>query len=336
MSKCILVLDKLDYKAKETEIAEIMRKKYDESLIIYTAYEDALIRKLRKIPYIGSFFQHILYWLKSFRYAKRIMREANSAKVICINPIVAVFLGLLNGKKNADITMCGFLFVPKTNGTYYEARKKVMLRSMEGLRSIVVYSQKEMDYYHSIFGDNGKFRYVPYGIDYDQNKKYAGAKPDRYIFSGGGSNRDYKTLVEAYRIYAKSGFVPLCIATLPQFLEGIDTTGIDVRTDVTLETIGDWMRNSALLIISLKDVELSAGHQVLLQGLKENVPVLINKIPSILDYVSNEQVEFFESGNTQELADKMKTMLENPQKVQNAAFYEEHYTFNKFLERLLP
>ena len=108
-----------------------------------------------------------------------------------------------------------------------------------------------------------------------------------------------------------------------------------MRTDVTLETIGDWMRNSALLIISLKDVELSAGHQVLLQGLKENVPVLINKIPSILDYVSNEQVEFFESGNTQELADKMKTMLENPQKVQNAAFYEEHYTFNKFLERLL-
>ena len=71
-----------------------------------------------------------------------------------------------------------------------------------------------------------------------------------------------------------------------------------MRTDVTLETIGDWMKHCALLVISLKDVELSAGHQVLLQGLKENAPVLINKIPAILDYVSDEQVEFFESGNS--------------------------------------
>ena len=335
MSKCILVLDKLDYEAKETEIAELMRKKYDETLIVYTAYEDALIRKMRKLPYVGSFLQHILYWFKFFRYAKKIMREADAAKVICINPIVAVFLGLLNSKRKADITMCGFLFVPKANATYYGARKKVMLRSMKGLSQIVVYSQKEMNFYHSIFGDNGKFKYVPYGIDYDQDEKYAGSKPCRYIFSGGGSNRDYKTLAEAYHIYAKTNAVPLCIATLPQFLEGINTEGIDVRTDVTLETIGDWMKNCALLVISLKDVELSAGHQVLLQGLKENAHVLINKIPAILDYVSDEQVEFFESGNAQELAEKMKTMLENPPVIDNAAFYEEHYTFNKFLERLM-
>lgn len=59
-----------------------------------------LIRKACKWKYIGEILLHLLYWFKSFRYALTIMRNNKPTTIICVNPIVGSFLGLLNREKN--------------------------------------------------------------------------------------------------------------------------------------------------------------------------------------------------------------------------------------------
>ena len=87
------------YKDYEKRYLDTLKTKYKSAEIVYTEYEDSLIRKVRGIKYIGSILQHILYWIKSLNYARKVMKM-EPADIICINPIVGVFLGLMNKKIN--------------------------------------------------------------------------------------------------------------------------------------------------------------------------------------------------------------------------------------------
>ena len=333
----LFILDKIDYKKKEKEIID--KFKNQNIKIYYTEYEDALIRKVCKWKFIGEILLHILYWIKSYRYARKIYKENGKCKVICINPIVGIFLGMKNRKNKMKITLAGFLFEPKKNKFYYFLRKCIVKLFLKGIDNIVVYSRNEVNYYEKIFKIK-KFTFVKYGIDYESHKKYMGELPEKYIFSGGRSNREYHTLIEAYNKVKKMYAIDLCIATRPVVLQNENTTNTIVLKDVVLETFGSAMEFSGFVILPLMEREISAGHQVLLEALERNKIVIVSKIDAVLDYVSDEQVIFYESSNVEDLISKMKEVLDNynlyKEKYRNNyLFYNENYTFMKFLERLI-
>lgn len=336
----ILVLDKTEYAKNESEIEKLLRTKYANARIVYTEYEDKLIRNVRKIKIIGSPLQHMLYWIKSFKYTDSIMKLYDESDIICINPIVGMFLGLKNKRKKHVICLCGFLFEPKKNKIYYNLRKAFVERCFLGINKIIVYSNKEVKYYNEIFGTNN-FTFLRYGIDYNTNFEYKGSLPQKYIFSGGGSNRDYKTLFEAYRKVKNKINIPLVVATLPKCVEGLDCSEVDIKTDVVLETFGDLIKKSEVMVLSLKDLELSAGHQVILQGLKENVPIIVNNIEAVRDYVSDKNVIFYESKNSDDLAAKLEKYFcfsnysKNNIIESNTEFYKKNYTFSALLKRII-
>jgi len=338
MEKITLILDKEEYKKKEDEIAKIFQENNYDVKIVHTKYEDFFIRKVRNVKYIGSMIQHLLYWMKSFLYALKVILLSRNKKIIAINPIVGMFLGALNITKNKEIVLCGFLFENKKSQTYYKLRKKITKIFLRGISKIVVYSSKEIAYYKKIFPEIDKFTFVKYGIDYNANRKYTGQLPKEYIFSGGGSNRDYKTLIEAYNQMAIK--LPLYIATKISCVENIDITKINLLTDVVLETFGDVMGRAKIVVLSLKDEEISAGHQVLLQALKENAVIIVNRISSIEDYVDEENVIFYKSKQQQDLISKIEYVIENYEEQRNKysdneKYYKENYTFNCFINRLI-
>lgn len=332
--RIILILDKLDYKNKENEYLSILKKKYSCASIVYTEYENELIRKVRKWRYIGSALQHLLYWKKSYDYAKNIYGE-NADIVICINPIVGIFLGMMNRSRKTKIILCGFLFEPKKNRIYYILRKRFVEKCLKGVEYAVVYARQEVAYYQEIFGLIDKFRFIPYGIDYMVEDSYQGELPEEYIFSGGGSNRDYATLVEAYNLLNESERPAMCIATMPRCLEGLNIKNINVLTDVVLENFGSVMKQSKCLVLSLKDTEISAGHQVMLEALKNNVPIIVNRIKAIEDYVSEQEVVFYESGNVQMLAECIKNCINSPKNRNTYDIYAQKYSFKMLLDRLI-
>ena len=338
MKKIILVFDKEEYRKKENYFVELFENKDAEVKIYYTKYEDWLIRLVCKWKYTGEILQHILYWFKSFNYGIRIYFSNKTANIICINPIVGIFLGMLNRKKKFNIILCGFLFEPKSNRIYYALRRKLVSIFLSGITEVVVYSKKEVSYYNSMF--KSKFVFVPYGIDYNADGEYKGVLPDCYIFSGGRSNRDYYTIIEAFNKLKNEYDIDLCIATRPAVVQNINTENVTILKDVVLETFGSAMEYSKLVVISLIETDISAGHQVLLEALERNKIIIINRINAVEDYVSDSNVIFFESENAYDLLLKMKYVIDNYQNVvkqysHNKDYYFENYTFAKFIERLI-
>lgn len=336
----ILILDNETYKNKEKEIYELFKKNGNLVDVIYTAYEDALIRKVCKWKYIGEILLHLLYWFKSFRYALTIMRNNKPTTIICVNPIVGSFLGLLNREKKFKIILCGFIFEPKSNKLYYNTRKLFVNFIIKGIYKIVVYSKHEIKYYKKIF-KNGDFEFVQYGIDYESKETYINPLLKQpFIVSGGRSNRDYKTLLDAYQLVYKKMDIALFIATRPVVVQGLNTSGVTILKDVVIETFGSMLEQSLMVIVPLADRDVSAGHLVILEALQRNRIVIVNKIDSILDYVSEDQVVFFESENVEDLCNKIIYVLENYKEIKaqycfNTNYYKNNFTFICYIERLI-
>lgn len=334
--KNLLIMDKISYRNQHDELLKIMSDCLQgDNTIIYTAYEDEIIRKVRNYKIIGSFLQHILYWKKSFKYAKEALK-LKADNIYCINPIVGIFLGLFN--KHSRIVLGGFLFEPKSNHIYYILRKWFTKRCLRGIDKAVVYGSKEVKYYKKIFNLD-KFVFIPYGINFEKTSHYEGNLPENMVFSGGGSNRDYSTLVSAYNLIENKSF-PLVIATQPWRLDGLDISSIQVINDVVVETFGDVLRRADLLVLSLRDSDISAGHMVMFQAMSIGIPVVVNDIPSIRDYVDDTQVVFFESQNIIQLKNLLENYNNNSEeyikKAKNAQMkYEQDLTFEALLYRFL-
>lgn len=329
-------MDNEKYKSKEKEIKQLLKEQLQgESSIIFTSYEDELIRKVRNYKYIGSLLQHILYWRKSFKYACDISKF-NYENVYCLNPIVGIFLGVK--RQNSRIVLAGFLFEPKKNRLYYWLRKQITKKALEGIDKVLVYSSKEVNYYKKIF-PKVDFAFVKYGIDYFEEKKYLGKLPDKYFFSGGGSNRNYKFLVEAYNHYStKKQMLPLVIVTQGWRLNGLDTSKCVVLEDVVLENFWEVLSKSELLILSLKDSEISAGHMVMFQAMKQKIPVIVNDIPAVRDYVDDKAVIFYDSEDENALGNILYDRSEDKyKKITDYAYdiYSRELTFLSFIQRVL-
>lgn len=336
MKKTILVLDRVEYREKQEAIKTLFRKEYGHVEIVYTTYETELIRKVRRWKWIGNLLQHILYWILSYQYAVRIHKSGEGKQIICINPIVGIFLGLKNRKHGYKMLMCGFLFEPKKNQIYYNLRKKITQRAMQGIDHMVVYSRKEVQYYGEIFPMYKHFSFLQFGMDYFENQAYDGELPKTFLFSGGGSNRDYQILLRCYEKSQEDIGIPLVIATKPQLIEERYKNQVTVLSDVIVENFGTILAQAKCLVLPLYDGDISTGHMVLLQALKENVPVIINRISAIEDYVTDKDVLFYRSGDVDDLSDKIQMFLNGewtPKQTRNK--YEKYYTFEALLQRII-
>lgn len=328
----LIILDSELQKKNE----EYYQSLHGGSQVVYTNYESPLIRKVRNFKYIGSALYHLLMWKKSYDYARQFVKY-DVKKIICLNPLVGIFLGVFN-KNGKKITLAGFLFEHKKNKIYYFLRKQLVNKTLQNVDNVVVYSSKEIDYYSKIFPTyKDKFNFVHYGLDYDNQGTYQGNLPTEYIFSGGGSNRDYETLVKAVEFSKLS--IPCVIATQPWRVP-MHGPNIHVLSDVVVETFGDVLAKSNVLVLSLKDIDLSAGHMVMLQAMSLGVPIIVNDIPSVRDYVDESLVTFYPSGDYEKLAQLIEEFDpladEVVQRVKKAkTLYFGNYTSIKLMERLL-
>lgn len=328
----LIILDSELQKKNE----EYYQSLHGGSQVVYTNYETPLIRKVRNFKYVGSVLYHLLMWKKSYDYARK-FEKYDVKKIICLNPLVGIFLGIFN-KRNKEITLAGFLFEPKKNKLYYYLRKQLVNKTLQNVKNVIVYSSREIDYYATVFPSyQDKFKFVHYGLDYDNQRVYQGSLPAKYIFSGGGSNRDYDTLVKA--VEASTLSIPCVIATQPWRVP-VHGSNIQVLSDVVVETFGDVLGKSETLVLSLKDVDLSAGHMVMLQAMSLGVPIIVNDIPSVRDYVDESSVLFYKSEDFNQLASILNEFnVNNPETIRRAEnakkLYFSNYTSKKLMDRLI-
>jgi glycosyltransferase involved in cell wall biosynthesis len=345
-NKTLIILDSKNYSKKE----QFLRKKLSTLCIhdfFYTDYENNIIKYFHSLKVGSSFFTHISYWFTSLLDAIRICKDCKSYNTkIFINPIVGIFYAFLTRVihiNNEKIVISGFLFENKKNQVYLFFRKLFVNFCYKKVYKIIVYSKNEVYIYSNIFPDlSSKFYFVEYGRDFNFREIQNSNILEKYIASGGISNRDFNTLAVAMNCIEGSDVV--CkIATRPHSdFTNFNNKNIEVLYNVRLEDFGNFLANSLFVVIPLKNTTLSAGHMALMEAMSLGKIILIADVEGVRDYVDERTVFFYEPESPVGLKEKILYLINNLQSsiVKNRAllaydFYYNNYTFDEFLYRVV-
>lgn len=344
----LIVLDSYEYQVREKEFASLLEDMVHPHFF-YSKYENSLTEKFAKTKYIGDFMLHVSYWALSLLYACKLMgaRYKRFDTVVFINPIVGIFYSMLCRLlyRNKNITIGGFLFENKASIIYYHVRKAFVNFCYKKVSKVFVYGDNEVAYYQSIFpGLKNKFEYVRYGRDFTYNNIKDFEYNNPYIASGGRSNRKFETLCDAMELINQDGMnIDCLVATRPECVKSkMQKSKVKFVYGITLNQFGSFIEHSVMFVLPLQNIKLSAGHMAMLEAMSKGKPVIVTDIPAIRDYVSENEVTFYNPDDATDLANKIRYIYKNltsedvESKRQKAMLlYNNEYSFKALLKRIV-
>lgn len=252
------------------------------------------------------------------------------------------FLTRLNaGKKDYPVSVVLPLIYRKRKGMagkFYKLCFQWFLDS-QALNFFVCLSRREYHYYVQEFGAKyqNKILFVKYGIEAE-----GGSRPEifdeqnRYFFSGGTSNRDYKTLVKAFEGLKER----LKIACFPNDLKGIKIpSNVEVNYNLFGKDFLTCMKNAYAVIIPLEDTNISSGQLVLLQAMSLGKAIILTKSGGVEDYVDNDCVMLVNPHCADEIKKAILDLVNNKEKkiqLELNAYqkFKNDFTIEKFGKRI--
>jgi len=170
------------------------------------------------------------------------------------------------------------------NSTIYSKLKYKFLRfSMSSIDKIVCMSKHEIDYYSEAIGlPRNKFCFCPFFID----PVFLSSETDvnsNYIFSGGRTGRDYKTLLTAISDLP----VNLCLVAGESSLVDCEVpANVKIYQDIPLKDMARLMAHSMFVVIPLQRREISIGQTVVLQAMAMGKAVIASRVNAMKDYIT--------------------------------------------------
>jgi glycosyltransferase involved in cell wall biosynthesis len=345
--RVLIVDDSAKYVAKEPATREHLGPAI-EPHFYYTDYENRLTRILHGTPILGNVLSHLVFWFGALYAALDILVRFRPYKCkLFVNPIVGFFYCFLLGwtGRREHIGVAGFLFVHKSSATYLRFRTWFVNYSCRQASVIVVYSRSEMAEYSRKFPKlSAKFRFVPYGRDFDVFGTRAFEPSEPYIAAGGVTNRDFKTLLEALWILSKSNFPVHCKIATRAGLLGTESLppNVEVLGNVRIDQFGDFLQKASLIVLPLKRTQVSGGHMVLLEAMSRGKLAVVADTPGVRDYVGPDSAILYKAGDPVDLARAIRFALEHFDKheiqtlVQGGQkMYRRCYMHVHLLERLV-
>jgi glycosyltransferase involved in cell wall biosynthesis len=342
----LIVDDSSTYRAIEGEMRGSLAGK-GTVRFYYSDYENSLIRFFHKTPIIGNAMSHVTFWMLSLITAIKISILHRERKKLFINPIVGLFYCALSRVLARDeyIGLAGLLFVHKDSSLYLKMRKRFTEFCCGKATIIFVYSRGELAEYSMIFpAIASKLRFVRYGRNYEVFGNKGFSDGTDYVASGGISNRDFNTLAEALSLLSLEGFPVNCKIATRIGHEPIRKVppGMEVRYDIRIDQFGDFLKNSRLVVLPLKQTQLSSGHMVLLEAMSIGKPVIVADTPAVRDYVSPDTVILYEPENPIDLAGRIRYAIDGLEKDEVTvrarrahSLFWSTYTHANLIDRLL-
>ncbi len=288
---------------------------------------------------INAIRRHISY----IKVARRALAMRNNYEAIIFwQQFIGIYYSLLSifsfSKKFPPAVILTFIFIRRhgTKGKLHKMLYKLAVQS-KFIRNLVCHSSSEKRFYIAEFGEHSKekFKFIPIGEGTFIFEKEQIENQDFYI-SGGASNRDYATLIEAFRRIDDR----LLIACRPQDVEGID---IPENVEVCFDTYGDdfldYLRQSKALILSIKDPDVSAGQLVLINAMRAKKMAIVTAGNCLDDYADKEFTIKVNAHSQKEIIDSIRDINNNPQQkelMEQAALskYKECYSLEQYGENV--
>jgi glycosyltransferase involved in cell wall biosynthesis len=146
----------------------------------------------------------------------------------------------------------------------------------------IVYSQAWIEAQRPIVRERALF--VPLPADGDVAAARLAASDDGYIFSGGGTGRDFAALIEALR----ETDIRLRIVTFSRDTLGWNgplPANVHVEWRMALPAFLERAAGARIVAVPLRDAESDFGQTTVVQALSLGKPVVATRSPGVVDYV---------------------------------------------------
>jgi len=158
-----------------------------------------------------------------------------------------------------------------------------LLRPVDG---VVCFSHNHQELWDTHLGFAGRTAFSPWPMV--QSLEQANPVAGDYIFSGGSTRRDWRTLISA----VENTGVPVTIvagkdsATGNYGLEGMEIPdNVKVLRSVSREEYGELLSSSQFVVIPVREVSTDVGWDTLCQSMTLGKAVVATAIPPLVDYV---------------------------------------------------
>jgi glycosyltransferase involved in cell wall biosynthesis len=280
-----------------------------------------------------------------YRYIKMAIKIARNRKKYdyiifwqqFIGIYYAVFTRLFWMKRNLPQSLILTFIYLKRPGffgrLYYQFMKYAFNAS--AINSFVCHSSSEHAYYNKVFKPKNKDKVIFCRVGEGTHSEL-NPSPADYYFSGGGSNRDYATVIEAF---AKNG-KRLSIACKPENMQSIAIPpNVSVYHDAYGNDFFELIRNSKAAIVLVENKNISAGQLVILHAMRYGKPLFVTEGNSMKDYTDESysyNVAHKSVDSLIKAIDEFEESEKNYKEMSEKAFetYNRYYTLEKYAERI--
>ena len=133
--------------------------------------------------------------------------------------------------------------------------------------------------------DDGRLRYVPFGIDEEAFQPLAEGDGDYLLVVGRDRGRDWPTLFAAL-----DGLdMPVKLCCRPRDLEGCDVpAGVEVLGYVSRSAYRDLLGRARVVAVATRPLAYPSGQSVLLEAMAMGRAVVVTATPALQDYIDDE------------------------------------------------
>lgn len=196
--------------------------------------------------------------------------------------------------------------------------------------TIFTYSEKEVEYFHNLSPRPG-VEFIPFCSDFTPitNDLPAGvALPEKYIFTGGYSNRDYDLIFRLAERFPEQSFVVVA-SSLNKLIERPKIpSNILLLTDLPTSQFESLLAASSVVIIPLRQDVGASGQMLAISALRNAKPTIYTDL-SVISYfftadyrkhtsadgANNEDTSCglpYRLGNLDSLSNQLAVLLKNP------------------------
>ena len=232
-----------------------------------------------KAKFIGRRYSHVIFWQQ---YIALHWCAFSRLSFISRPPVYATLLPLIFIKR------AGLL-----GGMAQKYFSSAL--AYRGLKTAICHSVNELDYYKDIFPSlSEKLCFIPFGMDYSEPANLSSAGNESYYFSGGASNRDYEIIIRSaldlkdtyFKIACKPENVPETIDCPPNVKFIFDAYG---------EEFERLIASAEGVIITLKDLNISAGQIVIMRAMAMGKTIIASDSMGLSNYINDDNAYLIDS-----------------------------------------
>lgn len=290
---------------------------------------------------INKIMRHISYFVVA---AKAFIRRKKYKYILFHQQFIGIYYSLICSILSfGDHVPIGiavpFIYAERNGilGVFYRLVVRSVLVS-NYIHGFVVHSMSERDMYLKKFGFkfNNKILFVKYGRNIYYTPSNSVDVDNQYFFSGGTTNRDYVTLIDAFRQIDEK----LIIACFESDISNITIpSNVQIVHNVFGERFFDYMNGSLAVIVPIRNPQISSGQLVVLAAMALGKPIMATGGACLEDYLDANCAIILKERDTGSIINAVKNLkgnLKEKKKLASAAYhlYINELTLEKYAERI--